>query len=162
MITRYRWLILLIVGILLGIYFIYAGVVRPVIEMLNRPPPPMYMYSASAVREVCDTLGINPEDVFCREPSEQNPVSLEAMLKRNFPIGETRLDDILPLLADFPSRAKGTAFEGKDFEPNGCQTFLEDNYECYVIFPGDINVISIGFASRSRIITYYGVTKMGS
>jgi hypothetical protein len=159
---RYRWLLVILFGTIAGGYFVYTGLIKSAIELLNRPPRPIPTYSSSTVLEVCNLLNLSPDDSFCREPSSQNPESFEAMLERNFPIGGTRFDDLMALLISLPSRSKGTSFEGKDFEPNGCQTFLEDNYECGVIFPGDINIVRIAFANKSRIVTYYGVTKNGS
>ena len=161
MIRQSRWLILLLLGIIVGGYFAYVGLVQPAIDLFNRPPN-SFKYSSSTVQEVCNVLRLSPNDSFCQEPSSQNPQSIEAMLERNFPIGETKIDDLMILLADLPSRAGGSSSEGEDYEPNGCQTFLEGNYECRVIFPGDINIVSIGFARISRFVTYYRATKAGS
>ena len=161
MIRRYRWLILLLSGIIIGGDLIYAGLIKPVIKVINLTPRPLSMYSSDAVEEVCDILRINPDDPFCVESDQQNAGSLEKMLERNFPVGRTKFDDIMPLLANLPSE---TSREGADFEPNGCQiqTFPEDRYECYVVFPGEINIVTIAFTGNDGVVISYSTTRMGT
>lgn len=107
-------LFILIFGI--GIYILWVDVVPSVSNVLNyvnRTPAPPPSYTATTVTEVCQLLKINSDDPFCADSnlknlpiSKQNAQTLRETLYRNFPIGQTTYDDIVPLLRTLPSQGE--------------------------------------------------------
>jgi hypothetical protein len=137
-----------------------------VFNYVNRTPAPLPTYASITVIEICDILNIGKNDSFCADPrlkdwelSDQNARTLEDMLYRNFPIGQTTHEIILPLLRTLRSQGEkqhkiSQELDGRGLKPDGCKLDLQPSGDtCYIIFPGDISVM-ISFGSNGYALKY--------
>ncbi|MEM9954560.1 MAG: hypothetical protein AAF846_23325 [Chloroflexota bacterium] len=63
--------------------YVIGGILRAVVL----PPEPLQPYEADAVLEICTTLNISPDDVFCAEPQSQNGDTFRQLLETYYPRG---------------------------------------------------------------------------
>src|SRR5262249_10286633 len=128
-------LIILIVGVV-G-YLLYTGVIIPIVTYFSATPAPPPSYAVTTVSTVCRLLNIGDHDPFCEATgpnqsgmSNQNARTLQDALYRNFPIGKTTYDDIMPLLKTLPSEGRMQSLDnrelnGRGFKPDGCKLALQ-------------------------------------
>jgi hypothetical protein len=150
--SEYKWILITFGLIAISIcYLLYRNLVWPIVELLERTPEPISIYSEITVTETCRLLKLD-DDRFCSDPLHQTPLTFARALRRKFSVLNTTHDEIMGALRTFQSIRNQSE---SNFRADGCHPPSEKiNYTCIVIFPGEIGMVWIDFDRSGRVSGY--------